>query len=101
MSTWTVVIAVVLVLALAAQSVRATMSLARSERLKRLAVLAIAGALGALVVYQIAGGEYWSFGLALGLGVVEVGPVVLKACKHVITSRAKGLASTSCKDKKD
>jgi hypothetical protein len=88
MSTETLALAVVVVLALAAQSVRVLVKLPKSERLGRLLVLAVAGGLGALLLSELVSWDYWAFGLALGLGVVELAPIVTGVAKKLI--RRKG-----------
>ncbi len=89
MSTWVVVTAIVIVLALAAQSVRVMLSLPKKECVKRVVLLCIAGALGVAVLYPLVGGEYWAFGLALGFGVVELGPTALGLAKKLLGFGAK------------
>jgi hypothetical protein len=89
MSTEAIVAAVVVVLALAAQSVRSLVAIPGSkERIGRLVVLVVAATLGALIVEQLVAPDYWAFGIALGLGMVELGPVVSGVVKRLV--RRKG-----------
>lgn len=88
MSTEAIIAAVVVVLALAAQSVRSLVSLPKEERLGRVIVLVVAATLGALIVDQLVATDYWAFGIALGLGMVELGPVVSSVVKRFV--RHKG-----------
>lgn len=89
MSTEAIVIAVVVVLALAAQSVRSLVALpSTKERVGRGVVLVIAATLGALIIDQLVASDYWAFGIALGLGMVELGPVVSGVAKRFVRRKA-------------
>lgn len=88
MSTETIVIAACVVVALAAQSIRSLVALPSKDRIGRVVVLAVAALLGTFITAEVLGYDYWAFGLAFGLGMVELSPVVSGLVKKLV--RRKG-----------
>lgn len=111
MSSEALIVCMLIIVALAGQSIRATLRVSKPERAPRLVALGLSGLIGAVVIGTLSGlvGEVlhepelsssaaWALGGIVGLATFELGPAVLSALKRLVRRRADTLNGESDKE---